>query len=78
VRSGNGVAVDSWVEVDDSGRLSYELAGGDVHFRFGGVHSVGLTLVLGRRALLELADAAGDALRQLRGEAPPPGDQPGH
>lgn len=65
----NEVEVDSWVQVDGRGQLSYELVGDEAQLRFGSARSSGLTLVLAERALAELATTAGVAMRLLRGES---------
>src|SRR2546430_14606101 len=72
----NGVEVDSWVQVDGRGQVSYEVVGDEAQLRFGSVRSSGLTLVLAEHALEELATTAGAALRQLRGEHPATGGGP--
>ncbi len=64
----NGIGVDSWVRVDDRGRLKYELTGDQAQLRFGSERGNGLTLVLTEQALEELETTAGEALRILRGQ----------
>lgn len=65
----NGVCVDSWARIEGQCLITYDVAGDEAQFRFGGTRSSGIDLIITEEGLENLVQASTEALRKIRAEA---------
>jgi hypothetical protein len=65
----NGVCVDSWARIEGQCLITYDVAGDEAQFRFGGTRSSGINLVVTEEGLANLVHVSTEALRKMRAEA---------